>query len=190
MDNRLKIINYLGKNLHKHFTMHELSKLLKIPYASFYRTIQKMKELLVIEITGRAKTIKLNLELKIIKSYLAITSEMEKKEYLQKQPIIKKITNEIETNDLVVLFGSYAKNIHTEKSDIDLLIINNKGDRSISFSKYEMLFKKKINAIFVTKKEFQLMLKEKEENVGKQVLKNHIVLKNPEKFWEVVLNAI
>ena len=190
MDNKLKIINYLGKKSHKHFTMHELSKLLKIPYASFYRTIQKMKELLVIETMGRAKIIKLNLKSKIIKSYLAIASEGEKREYLQKHPIIRKITNETKTNDIVVLFGSYAENKHTEKSDIDLLIINNKGGKSISFSKYEMLFKKKINAIFVIKKEFQLMLKEKEENVGKQVLKNHVVLKNSEKFWEVVLNVI
>ena len=34
------------------------------------------------------------------------------------------------------------------------------------------------------------MLKEKEENVGKQVLKNHIILNNPEHFWEMVLNGI
>ena len=28
------------------------------------------------------------------------------------------------------------------------------------------------------------------ENVGKQALKDHIILVNPEKFWELVLNAI
>ena len=34
------------------------------------------------------------------------------------------------------------------------------------------------------------MLKAKEENVGKQALKYHVVLNNPEEFWGCVLNAI
>ena len=68
------------------------------------------------------------------------------------------------------------------------LIINKDGKKTISFSKYEILFKKKINPIFITKPEFTQMLREKEENVGKQVLKKHIILYNPESFWGCVLN--
>ena len=44
MDNKYKIINQLGKNYKKKYTMHELSKELSIPYASFYRTIESMKD--------------------------------------------------------------------------------------------------------------------------------------------------
>jgi predicted nucleotidyltransferase len=189
MDNKLKIIKYLGESLQKAFTMYELSKILCIPYATFYRTVNQMEDLLIIRVIGRYKIIKLNLKNPVIKSYLIIASEEEKKEYLKKQPIIKKIANEIKTKEIVVLFGSYANNKQIEKSDIDLLIINKNGKRTISFSKYELLFKKKINPIFITKKEFKLMLKEKQENIGKQVLKNHVILNNPEKFWEYVLNV-
>jgi len=57
MENKLQIINYLGKNMGKRFTMHELSKLLNIPYASFYRTIQQMKDILIIKEIGKSKTI-------------------------------------------------------------------------------------------------------------------------------------
>ena len=46
MNNEHKIINHLAKNRDKSYTMHELSKLLKIPYATFYRTIQKMSDLI------------------------------------------------------------------------------------------------------------------------------------------------
>ena len=63
-------------------------------------------------------------------------------------------------------------------------------EKSIAFSKYELLFKIKINPIFVTKKEFKLMLKDKEENVGKQALYSHVILSNPEGFWECVFNGI
>lgn len=190
MDNKHKLINYLGQNWGKNFTMHELSKLLHIPYASFYRTVQNMKDILNIEVIGKSKVIKLNFKNPVIKAYLTISSDEEKKEFLKNQPIIRKIVNELETKDIVILFGSYAKKKQRENSDIDILIINKNGKKSISFSKYELLYKKKINPLFVTKKEFKEMLKAKEENVGKQAWKNHIILNNPEKFWEEVLNAI
>ena len=189
MDNKLKIINYLGKN-QKGYTMHELSRNLNIPYASFYRTVQQLKDLLLIEPVGKSKVLKLNMNNPVVKAHLTIASDEEKKEYLEKQPILKKITGELGTKDIVVLFGSYAKGKQTEKSDIDILIINKDGKKSISFSKYELLYKQKINPIFVTRKEFEKMLSDKEENVGKQALKSHIVLNNPEAFWACVLNGI
>jgi predicted nucleotidyltransferase len=190
MDNKYKIINYLGKHLSERYTMHELSKELDIPYASFYRNIESMKDLLLIEEVGKSKVISLNKTNPIIKAHLIVSSDEERKDYLRKYPIINKIYQELKTGDIVVLFGSYAKKTHTEKSDIDLLIINKNGKKSISFSKYEILFKVKINPIFITQKEFKLMLKDKEENVGKQALYSHIILNNPEVFWWCVFNGI
>ena len=172
------------------YTLHELSKVLKIPYATFYRTVHGMNDLLIITVIGKSKTIQLSLNNPIARAHLTVSSDEEKKEFLQNQPIIKKIEKELDTKEIVVLFGSYAKQIQHEKSDVDLLIINKEGNKSISFSKYELLFKKRINPIFVTKKEFELMLKDKEENIGRQVLKNHIILNNPEEFWGEVLDAI
>lgn len=147
-----------------------------------------MQDILLIDTVGKAKTIRLNRDNPTLKAYLTIASDEEKKEF--KQPIIKKIVSELKTNDVVLLFGSYAKGKETEKSDIDLLIINKDGKKSISFSKYEVLFEKKINPIFVTRQEFRKMLQDKEENVGKQAVKNHIVLNNQEEFWRLVLSAI
>ena len=120
MDNTLKIINYLAKHSKDSFTLHELSKLLAIPYASFYRTIPKIQELLEVKTIGRAKIIHLKPINPLIKSYLIISSEEEKKVFLQKQPLIKKIYSEINTSEIILLFGSYAKGKETSKSDIDL----------------------------------------------------------------------
>jgi predicted nucleotidyltransferase len=190
MDNMLKIINYLGKNIGETFTMHQLSILTKIPYATFYRTIKEMDALLITQDIGKSRIIRLSLANKDIKSYLTIASSQEKAEYLEHNSIIKKIAGELETNDVIALFGSYANHKNTEKSDIDLLIINKNGKKTISFSKHELLFRKKINPIFITSREFQLMLKDKEENIGKQALKNHIILNNSEEFWQEVLHAV
>ncbi len=190
MDNKLKIINYLGKHPGKRFTMHELSKLVFIPYASFYRTVQRLGDVLDIEVVGKSKTVGLNRNNSVLKAYLIISSDEELKEFLRKQPIIKKIAAELETKDIVLLFGSYAKRKETEKSDIDLLVINKEGEKSLSFSKYEVLFRQKINPIFVTAKEFKWMLQDKDENVGKQALKDHIIINSPERFWELVFHGI
>lgn len=190
MDNELKIINYLGKQLGKRFTMHELSKLVGTPYASFYRTVQRMNDVLDVEVVGKSKVVCLKTKNPIIKAHLTVSSDEERKEFLQKQPVMRKIAGELETDDVIILFGSYAKGKETEKSDIDLLIINKDGKKSLSFAKYEVLFKKKINSIFITAKEFKKMLQDKDENVGKQALKNHVILNNPEWFWGLVLNGI
>jgi predicted nucleotidyltransferase len=190
MDNNLKIVNYLGKNFPKEFTMHELSKIQRIPYASFYRAVIEMRDILKIQKVGKSKVLGLNLSYPTVKSYLAIASNEEKEDFLKRQPIIKKIASELDTKEVVVLFGSYAKEMHINNSDIDMLIINKNGDRSISFSKYEIIFKKKINPIFITRSEFIIMVKEKEENIGNQALKDHIILNNPELFWEMVLDGI
>ena len=190
MDNKFKIINYLGKNMEKRCTMHELSRLLEIPYASFYRTVQTIKDLLIIETVGKSKVIRLNTNNPVVKSHLIVSSDEERKDYLKNQPIIRKIAAELNTRDIVILFGSYAKGGQNEKSDIDILVINKDGKKSVSFSKYELFYKKRINPIFVRKKEFKEMLKDKEENVGKQALKNHIILNNPEEFWKCILNGI
>ncbi len=190
MDNKQTIVNFLGKNMDNTYTMHELSVMLKIPYATFYRTVGELKDILNIKQVGKAKTLQLNINNQVIKAHLAVSSDEEKKEFLKKQPILKKITSELDTKDIVLLFGSYAKGTPHEGSDIDLLIINKDGKKTLSFSKYETLFRKKFNPIFVTKKEFQAMLKDKEENVGKQALRHHILLNNPEGFWECVPNGI
>jgi predicted nucleotidyltransferase len=146
-----------------------------------------MKKLIDIKQIGKSKVITLGSN-PLLKNYLAISSEEEKQEFIKKNPIITKISKEIE-KDIVLLFGSYAKENATKSSDIDIMVINNDGSRSISFSKYETLFKIEINPIFITKKEFAEMLRNDEGNVGKEVLRNHMVLNGPDKLWEGVLDA-
>lgn len=186
MDNKLKIINFLGKNTEKSFTMHQLSKLLDIPYATFHRVVGKMQNLLIINTVGKSKTVEVNTHNPVVKNYLIISSQEERDEFLKKQPLLKKISDELpEGNYSVLLFGSYPKGTQTTKSDIDIIVINKMGEKTPSFSRYETLFKLTINPLYFTPKEVILMLKDKEENVMKQALKNHIIMYNPELFWNL-----
>ncbi|MBI2575990.1 nucleotidyltransferase domain-containing protein [Candidatus Woesearchaeota archaeon] len=149
-----------------------------------------MNDILDVAVVGKSKTLGLKTANPVAKALLTVGSDEERKEFLDKQPILRKIMRELDPKETLILFGSYAKGEEREKSDIDILIINKDGGKSISFSKYEVLFRKKINPLFITAKEFIAMLQDKEENVGKQALKNHVILKNPEGFWEMVLHGI
>jgi hypothetical protein len=183
MDNKLRIINYLGKHSEESFTMHNLSSILKIPYASFYRATSKMQGLLSINPVGKAKVISLSSS-QAIPSYLAVSSFEEKDEFLKHNRLISLLSKELATDSIVLLFGSYANNTHSDKSDIDLMIIKD-GKRCLSFSAFELLHKNKVNPIYLKESEFEAMLRNIGENVGKQAKKNHIILNNPPSFWEI-----
>lgn len=186
MDNKLSLINFLGRHPGKSFTIRELSLQSRIPYATLHRTVVSIPELLTKNTIGKAIVVALNPHKEILKHYLIISSEEEKQEYLQTQPLIRKITLELPSADYTaLLFGSYAKRTQTAKSDIDLLIINRTGQKNPAFSRYETLFKVSINPIYFTIKEFREMLKSPEENVAKQALNDHIILYNPPLFWGI-----
>lgn len=189
MDNKLRVLLYLAKNQGETNTMNELAKRLHIPYATFYRTIQELGDLLIIETVGQAKTLQINAQQPVLTSHLALASWQEREEFLKKQPVLKKIAEDLSPEDTVLVFGSYAKETQTERSDIDLLIINEKGEKNTSFSKHELLYKKQINPITTSTEEYEEMLRDKNENVAKQALKNHVILQNPQAFWELTLHA-
>lgn len=138
---------------------------------------------MIIKPVGKAKVISLG-NSQILASYLAVSSFEEKNEFLKHNKLISLLSNELKTDNIVLLFGSYANHSQSDKSDIDLLIIND-GSRSFSFSSFELLHKKKVNPIFVKESEFKAMLRNPDENVGKQAKKNHIILNNPSAFWEI-----
>ncbi|MCF7871532.1 nucleotidyltransferase domain-containing protein [Candidatus Woesearchaeota archaeon] len=186
MDNKLKIILYLA-NKGETFTLLDLSKSINIPYASLHRTVAKMQDTTEIESKGKSKLIKIKWN-EITKAYLTIASYEEKLEFIKKHHIIKRI--EEKSKDITLIFGSYAKETQNKTSDVDLMIINKTGEKTVSFSDLEMLYDIKINPMFFTEKEFIDMLKDKEENVGKQALKAHILLSGFSDFWRLVENGI
>ena len=78
----------------------------------------------------------------------------------------------LNTNDVVILFGSYAKGKETEKSDIDLLIINQDGKNPFrSQSTKYCLGEKLIPGVCDAQKSLNRCLKIKMRTWVKQALK-------------------
>lgn len=187
MDNLLKLINVLGKNFGEQITIRELSKLSKVPYTTTYRLIKNNISLFSIDQKGNIKLISLNDEDEIVKNHLIISERKISEDFLKKNPEYKILQNDLPKEKFsLILFGSRAEGKHREKSDVDLCIINKKGHKNMNFSKFNLLFKKEINPIFLKDKEFKIMLKENDHNLANEIIKKHIILYGEEYFWNLI----
>ncbi|RLE41118.1 hypothetical protein DRZ77_00005, partial [Candidatus Woesearchaeota archaeon] len=87
---------------------------------------------------------------------------------------------------ICVVFGSYAKGTARKGSDLDLCVITNeeKVDREINTILDITPFE--IHYLKFSSDEFIKMLKTTEFNVGKGIVKNKIILKGIEEFYELI----
>ena len=187
MDNLLKLIQTLGKNLNNQIPIRQLSKESKTPYTTTHRLIKNNEAIFTINKKGNIKLVSLNLKDNITKNYLILSERKEAEHFLNKNPEFKVLKKEFPSGDYsLILFGSRAEEKQREKSDIDICIINKDGKKNIKFSKFELLFKLEINPIYLKDKEFKLMLKEEEQNLAKEIIKKHIILYGEEYFWNLI----
>lgn len=187
MNNLLKLLWVLGKNIPNQLTIRQLARNAKVPYATAYRAIDKNKKIFNITRKGNIKLCSLNLEDPITKNYLILAERQQAENFLKKNPKLSILKKELpKGNYTCILFGSRAEEKHREKSDIDLCMINKEGSRRIKFTKYERLFKVEINTICFSRREFTAMLKEKEHNLAYEIIKKHIILHGEEYFWNIV----
>jgi len=188
MDNLLNLIYVLGKNMGNSLTLRQLSVEAGVPYTTANRVVKQNKGIFTLEKKGSSILCSLNINDRITLSYLSLAERKKADDFCQKNKEISVIRTDLPKGDYAaILFGSHAGGKNRKKSDIDIMVINKDGSKSISFSKHEMLFKLEINPIFMSSDEFRQMLEEKEHNLADEIIKNHIILCGEEYFWRMVL---
>jgi len=200
MNNIERAFKYFGVNINKSKTIRQISLETKIPYMTLNRIIKKLKkqDLIITKKVGKSIVCSLNKDNDITKQHLIIASESLKNYFLERKPLIKKIHKIIEENKSkefsAMLFGSYAEEREQKHSDVDLAFIY-QSKRTIKNIQYELktiekIYDIEINLMIFSEKQFKEMLKAKEENVGKQILKNHIIMYNSVFFWNLVYEVV
>ena len=90
----------------------------------------------------------------------------------------------------IVIFGSYAEGKQKEKSDLDIaFFVNSAEDKKnceLSMTSAELKSILKIDAHIITKDEMLQMLKDKHENLGKQIAYKHLAIHNPMIFYSIL----
>lgn len=206
MSQPIEIINVFYTEPTKVYTIHEISKMLSMPYGTTYNYVQSMikDKILRSSTKGKATLCSFNFESQKAVGLLSSVSLAEKEEYVEKEGILsnaidsllQKIKHKSNYNLLsLILFGSSVKGTARKNSDIDLFIIiplKEKYDDMVEreCNVLRMSYDREINPITVEPKMYIDMLKEKEENVAKQVLRDKVIFFGANKFWELTMEAL
>jgi len=130
---------------------------------------------------GNMKFYSLNLKYSQIKEVIAMTELNRKMDFCLKNPKIGHIFRD--DDRMVGIFGSHARGNQKIGSDIDVYIVGKrKGE---AYDKKGKIYDLNISVKHFTEKEFERLLKQK-NNLIKEIIKNHILIFNIEKFIDIV----
>lgn len=200
------IISQFYDDLNARFTINELAKKTGISYSYVHRQIEdlKNKNIIIVEQRSNRKYCKPNYKHQKVKTTFVKISNQIAENFLRKRDkvnfvverLISALPQRTEFNLFsIVLFGSLVKGTDFKKSDIDLFFIvssKKKYDEVIDMECVALSksFGIEVSPIVSEPTNFLTMLKDKENNVGKEILKNKIILFGAEKFWELVFEVI
>ena len=201
-----KIISLFYDDVYAQFTINELATKTNISYSYVYRQVEELKEkdIIIVDQRSNRKYCRPNYKNPEVKTSFVKISNQIAEDFLKKrdkiffvvEKLLSVLPKKTDFNLLsVVLFGSLAKGSDFKKSDIDLFILipsKKKYDEIIDMECVALSkgFGVEINPLVSEPTSFLTMLKDKEHNVAKDILKNKIILFGAEKFWELILEVI
>ncbi len=171
-------------------TFRELKESLKTNSNSFLqKTILEFEKekIISIEQIGNQKLYKINLTNNCINYISLISYQLYSLPLKTIENISNELNKEISFYSLIV-FGSYAKNKQTKSSDLDMAIIVKNKSSSIETILESIKRKEIINIDFhiITELELKKMIKNDEENLGKEILKNNLPIINLQIFYNII----
>jgi len=158
--------------------LRELSKEIKVPHSTLSRRLFFLRKQLVLDYKQEGKNKKYFLKKNLIAEKTAIIAENYKCiktliKYPNLMPIFLDITKKSK-NNLIILFGSYAKGIPKEDSDIDIYIETNDSKIKEDIEKINDLISVKTGKF------------NPEDLLIKEIIKNHVIINKAEEYYEKI----
>lgn len=181
------ILNLYRTNYAKTLHVRAMARLLNTSHVTLLPHLKKLEKnkILISRKVGKNKEYLLNPHNILTKDYLTVSEKLEAIKYLQKNFLIKKISQHlinVNVQGTIVLFGSYAKDYATEASDIDLFYLGKLSENQImKIKKIAKIYGKEISIKTSTIKNFNEGLTTGDTLI-KEIIKNHIILQNPDLF--------
>ncbi len=189
----VKILFTFTRDYNLKISILQLSKQLKVHYPNVYKTIKKLakKELIVLDIVGKASVCSLNKKTLELPIYLAFVEEEKGKEITRKHLFIERIIKEIIRIDpitIVGIFGSQAIEKTTKKSDVDLFILTNNTKQFKEFiPKYFPEYENKIDFNVISFEEFVESIKNiKQLTISTEIIKNKLLIYGAEVYYRIL----
>ena len=144
---------------------------------------------------GKSSLFSLNMDSDIIYPYIALANLQRIDNVAQRT--LRIVTEEIEKQTpfySLVIFGSHAFQEQKKGSDLDLAVFIETGEKKKSLQAALNSAAQKsllpIDAHIITKTEFIEMLTNDEENLGKQIARKHLAVRNHQLFYGLLREGI
>ena len=193
----LKIIDLFRRNLFGGYTIREIMrKINKKSYNWVFIAVKKLNSFGIVNLNakGGSNICSINFNNPLTLNYLALTESL----IVSKKLPIKNILELVDSIPVAyftfLITGSYAEGKATKESDLDVVVlVENKEDSKKVFTilknKGELMIPK-VHVYVFTKEEFLKMLLEKEENYGKFIFENRIIIFGAENYYLILKEAI
>ncbi|MEK6848089.1 MAG: nucleotidyltransferase domain-containing protein [Nanoarchaeota archaeon] len=178
----LDVIALYSGDYKARFYLRQISRLAKIPLKTCQNILVNLEKDRVLkgQIEGKNKYFSLNLDNISVKSLL-LKAEIHKTDiFLEKYPEFKMFLKSINTNALLIIFGSFAKFKADKYSDLDLFIISDKEENLPAH-----LLPHKIHQNSLKEISFKKAIFEKETLI-KEIESYHILFNNPSSYVNII----
>lgn len=188
-DMDIKILSLFTKSYSKEYYIREVEKLLGVSSRTSLVTLSKLEKKGILEskIKGKIKLYSIKKSI-LSREYFLLTEQYKNIQFLEKNHLIKEILEKIDEfmQGMVMIFGSYAKGTQKEDSDIDLFIIGKYNETEIKDvgKKYGIEINIKSYPMKIFQKEMH------DDILLKEIIQNHILIKDVETFVRGVLKWI
>ena len=133
---------------------------------------------------GNMKYFSLNKSNPLCEKYILLIEIEHSIEFLKKNSRINFILEKIGKNQIICIFGSYAKGIQKKDSDLDLFVVGNFNEKEIK--KIGKSYNLDISIKQCSKSGFISLLKEKDLLIL-EILENHVLISGYEEFIREVI---
>lgn len=191
MNNALKTLKLFVDNKDSKFTIKKVAEALEMNYRIAHEEVTKLEKEGLIKVTkiGNSKVCEFSY---VFDSRIAEIEEIRKSELFKNKDLqvmylrIKEVESPFYC---LALFGSYASKTNKKHSDIDLCLVTDYPEINRKTNSVISLLPMNIHLLEFTSQEFLAMLRNKNFNVGNEIVKNNIILYGIESFYELISHA-
>jgi predicted nucleotidyltransferase len=186
--NEFQILEKLFTDLEEELSINQIAVSLNQKYPQAYKTVLSLQKrgLITLKKIGKSKIVKLNMTSfnnEFVQVELQRTIHFKNKKIKE----IQEILSRIDLHFTCILFGSYARNENKNNSDIDLLFIIDLADTDRFKEKIKTeLILYNVDIEVITKESLFEMWSSNKLSVGKELLKNHIILIGHDYFVRIL----
>lgn len=194
-----KIIQFFLEYPTESFAVREIARKTGIDYKQVHTAIQKLAKKKIINQKKQANLDLCSLNLKGNLTPICYSEMLRRDSWLKKHSELNLFFRDIlekikETNYILLVFGSFAKNKEKKNSDLDLMVIAPSkdvgGKIELVINSETIFLKRKVHTLILDETEFQANLSSKEPNVVKEAFKSHIFIMGIEAFYNGARKAI